>query len=868
MYVAAISAVPPAQRWSALFDASPVGIAVVDAEGRVLQVNAALCSMLECEAAGALSLDLADLLHPDDLPNGREMLTRLHSGEPATVQAELRWCRRTGGTVIGATSATLLRTPDGAGRQFVLHIRDVSAERELERLLTREKQRLRESQSIGRLGSWEVDAETKTVTWSDALFELRGLDPATFDGDFSAATQFVHPDDRSRVRSAIEAATDTGEQTMLRYRAFRADDHSERWFDARFKGIFEDGRMVTLSGTVVDVTEDVLAQEKARAAYTFQQAVFTASPDITFVYDLPTSSTVWSSRPVLETLGYPAADAESFDDNSLTALIPEADRTTFDAALTAAQDADDDDVVSVSYRLVDASNRHRWFSRRTTALRRDESGRVSQVVGVLRDITEAKAVEQRLQHSALHDNLTGLANRALLVDRVQGALLRSARDRREVSILFCDLDGFKRVNDTSGHAAGDAVLIETARRLEGVLREGDTVARVGGDEFVLVVEPWNRPDNGTGTAGTAASDRRLGPQIADRVARALRKPIEFNGIEHVISASIGITYGPIGLESMAPEVAADALLQDADAAMYTAKRRGKDRIEIFEHGMRTDVVERGRVERVLRRALRSAQAWPANPPAATGRVQPDRLWPVYQPIFSARTGALTGFEALARLADGSGDEIPPDVFVPIAEETGLIRALGAFMLDRAVGQLTAWRERYPLLQVTMAVNVSALQVGHASLVDDVGRALRTHGRDPADLVLELTETALLQASLSSIATLHTLRRQGMGIAIDDFGVGYASLKYLATMPVSAVKIDKSFTAGLPGDLVSRKIVSAIAALAADLSLNCTVEGVETIAQRAALPDAVHIQGWLTGAPQQAHLLDLATMAAGLAPHPA
>jgi EAL domain-containing protein (putative c-di-GMP-specific phosphodiesterase class I) len=242
-------------------------------------------------------------------------------------------------------------------------------------------------------------------------------------------------------------------------------------------------------------------------------------------------------------------------------------------------------------------------------------------------------------------------------------------------------------------------------------------------------------------------------------------------------------------------------------------------------------------------------------------VQPDRIWAVYQPIFSARTGTLAGFEALARLADGAGTPIAPDVFIPIAEETGMIRALGAFMLDQAVGQLSSWRSRWrEFSDVTMAVNVSALQVGHASLAHDVRGALAAHGLQPSDLVLELTETSLLQAGRSSITALEELRADGMGIDIDDFGVGYASLRYLATMPVSGVKIDRSFTAGLPDDTVSRKIVRAIAALTADLELDCTVEGVENAAQQSALPAGVRLQGWHTGIPMEAANVDLPALA--------
>lgn len=852
------------------FECAPIGQAVLTVAGRFLAANAALHTLLDHPAGALLDLCISDVLEPADADVFSATVGRLvaapaqQRGRPRPVQQRYR--TGSGTAVVTAQSISLVGGQDGGEPQVLLQLEDLTTAEELERQLARERDRVREAQLIGRLGSWEVDTASGLVTWSDALFELRGIDKATFGGDFAAATALVHPQDRQRVRSAIEDATRTGQQTMIRYRACRADDQSERWFDARFKGLYQHGQLVTLAGTVVDVTEDVLAEEKIRSAYAFQQAIIAASPDITFLYDLATALTVWSSRSVREALGYPAG-IESAD--ALTTLVPEPDQAAVQAALRAAGGADDDDVVSVSFRMLDAAGSLRWFSCRTIALDRADDGTVAQLVGVLRDITEAKAVEQRLQHLALHDDLTGLANRALLIDRIQGSLLRSARDGREVSVLFCDLDGFKRVNDTAGHAAGDAVLIETARRLENVLREGDTVARVGGDEFVLVVEPWNRPEmpSGPPPGGQLASDRELGPQIAERVAAAVRRPIEYNGVEHVISASIGVTYGPMVLPKIPTAVTADALLQDADAAMYTAKQRGKDRFEVFEHGMRTDVVERGRVERVLRRALRTGRSWSHDPARPAARVQPDRVWAVYQPIFSADSGALAGFEALARLADGTGTSIAPDTFIPIAEETGLIRALGVFMLDQAVGQLSSWRSRWrEFADITMAVNVSALQVGHASLAQDVRQALATHGLAPQDLVLELTETSLLQAGRSSITALAELRADGMGVDIDDFGVGYASLRYLATMPVSGVKIDRSFTARLPDDTVSRKIVRAIAALAADLELVCTVEGVETAAQQGALPDGVRLQGWYTGRPLDAADVDLPALDRSVSGH--
>jgi len=518
-------------------------------------------------------------------------------------------------------------------------------------------------------------------------------------------------------------------------------------------------------------------------------------------------------------------------------------------------------VLQLHYRAQHADGQWHWLSRRITPFRRSAAGAVIEVLGVVRDISDVMEAEQRLTHAALHDGLTGLPNRALLIDRLEAALARSARDGREVAVLFCDLDGFKRVNDIAGHAAGDALLLEISQRLHHVIREHDTVARVGGDEFVIIVEPWNRADgpaHGNTPEEEFEADRLLAVQVANRVAVALQQPVTVKGVNHVVSASIGITYATLGPGGPAGTVTAEQVLQDADTAMYLAKGRGRDRFEVFEHGLHTDVAERVRVEQLLRRALNQLM----HPAAVTADNSAPTFMAAYQPVFDSGTGALMGFEALARLIDGDGLHIAPDVFIPIAEATGIIHPLGRAMLELACGQLQAWRAEIPGLEnVSMAVNISALQAQHASLAEDVRHALTTAALDPTDLVLELTETALLQVANSTISALRALRAEGVGIAIDDFGIGYASLRYLATLPVSAVKIDRSFTAGLPHDATSRKIVKAVAALAADMDLTCIVEGVETEEQRDALPTGVHLQGYLTGRPQLPETMDVLTLCA-------
>jgi diguanylate cyclase (GGDEF)-like protein/PAS domain S-box-containing protein len=609
-----------------------------------------------------------------------------------------------------------------------------------------------------------------------------------------------------------------------------------------------DGVVRGFVALVVDVTDLHEARQQAESASAFFEAVVIASPDFTFVVNLVSGEVVYGSRD-RDVLGLTVSDLAKLGADAIALLVHPEDQPQLRAMNTAAATLAQAEVLQLRYRGRHADGNWRWLNRRITPFRRNASGEVVEVLGVVRDVTELVEAEARLAHAALHDRLTGLPNRALLLDRLEAALARSAREEDDgvVSLLFCDLDGFKRVNDLAGHAVGDAVLVEAAHRLQSVVREGETVARLGGDEFVIIVEPWHRHL----VTHQAGEERDAAVDVARRISEVLRPPVLVSGREYVLGASIGIAHSAAAGARLT--LSASELLQRADAAMYEAKARGRDRYEVFEQGMRTTLLERGHIEQVLREALR---------PGASGA---ERLCAHYQPIFCSRTGHLSGFEALARLTDANGLAIAPDAFIAVAEDSGLIQSLGTRMLDLACSQLTAWRDGFAALAaVTMAVNISPLQARHSPLSDDISSALSRHGLAYPDLVLELTETALLEAAGSTMKSLHRMRARGIGIAVDDFGTGYASLTYLATLPVTDIKVDRSFTAGLPGDPTSAKIVRAVARLAEDLELRCIVEGLETEAQRHALPPNVYLQGFLTGRPQSpesltghmTHLMDL------------
>ena len=438
----------------------------------------------------------------------------------------------------------------------------------------------------------------------------------------------------------------------------------------------------------------------------------------------------------------------------------------------------------------------------------DEAGRVRQVTLIIEDITERKKLEEELSYRANYDALTGLANRALFMDRLRGALERAERNggTTKVALLFTDLDNFKYVNDSLGHRAGDDLLVGAAERLKGCLGPSATVvARIGGDEFAVVLE------GAAGPADAAAAAEGIARCLADA-------PFDLpGGRELFATTSTGIALGGPG-EAGGAE--AEDLLRSADTAMYRAKERGKDRHEAYEAGMRGEASERLGLEGDLRRALEGG--------GGDFRV-------FYQPEVSLEDGRIVGFEALVRWEHPERGLVPPARFMSVAEETGLIVPLGRWVLEEACRQAKAWQERYPSYPpLTMSVNLSARQFGQPGLAETVRTAIDGAGLDPGSLVLEITESAVMEDAQANAETLHELKGLGVGVAIDDFGTGYSSLAYLKRFPVDYLKIDRSFVDGLGEDPDDEGIVSSVVNLARTLNLQAVAEGVETEEQRALL----------------------------------
>jgi diguanylate cyclase (GGDEF)-like protein/PAS domain S-box-containing protein len=411
-----------------------------------------------------------------------------------------------------------------------------------------------------------------------------------------------------------------------------------------------------------------------------------------------------------------------------------------------------------------------------------------------RDVTEQKALEQQLVHRALHDQLTGLPNRMLFMDRLEHALATSARGNRSVAVLFLDLDRFKLVNDSFGHDRGDKLLVEVANRLRHCVRQADTIARLGGDEFTVLLE------------GVVTS--RDATVVADRIIEAFRKPFSLEHQEVFVGASIGIALGSFGAD------AAQGLLRNADVAMYRAKANGRAQYEVFKTSMRETMRGRLQLEAELRRAIERGE-----------------LEVHYQPKVDLESERLVGLEALVRWAHPARGLIPPGQFIPVAEETGLILPLDRFVLETACRQARTWRttglSEGPLV---IAVNLSAQQFRNPRLAEEVTRVLADSGLDPDALEIEITESTAMGNANTTAQTLERLKGIGVRLAIDDFGTGYSSLGYLRRFPLDVLKVDRSFVGGLPANRGDAAIVQAVVAVARALGLKVVAEGVETTEQ--------------------------------------
>lgn len=586
------------------------------------------------------------------------------------------------------------------------------------------------------------------------------------------------------------------------------DNHPEQWVSITARPLRDTGGLSGSVAIVRDVTDAKRAEAALRASEERYALAAQGANDGLWDWDLLSGHIYFAPR-WKTMLGYSEDEIGTSPDEWFNRIHPD-DRERVELRLLAHTRR----LITsfeLEYRMLHRNGKYRWMLCRGIAVW-DESGRATRMVGSQTDITARKQAEEQLAYGALHDALTGLPNRTLFMDRLSLALKRSQREKHLFAVLFLDLDRFKTINDSLGHAVGDQLLIAVARRLESLLRPGDTVARLGGDEFAVVLDHLDAPEDAE--------------WVVERIQQALQAPLPIGDHTVYTTASIGLVLS--NQEYMHPE----EIARDADTAMYQAKMGRRARHVVFNPDMRRKALSHFQLENDLRSAIEHGD-----------------LSIYYQPIVALASGSIVALEALVRWLHPQYGLISPEQFIPLAEEVGLIGAIGQWVLREACRQLRVWHTRYPhRADMWVNVNLSAHQLAQPDLVTQVARALAMNDIPSRALKLEITENTFITHRESAAAQLAELRSLGVGVCIDDFGTGYSSLSYLSQFPVDTLKIDRVFISRLGMAREHYEIVKAIITLAHSLGLTVVAEGVETADQASELRTlrCEYAQGWLFG----------------------
>jgi diguanylate cyclase (GGDEF)-like protein/PAS domain S-box-containing protein len=657
---------------------------------------------------------------------------------------------------------------------------DTAAPLDVTRLLTTITDNL-----VGMIYRCRIDAIWTMEFVSDGCHKLTGYRPdeLVFNNRVSY-DQLTLPEDRAHVSRTIHAALEAHEAFDVEYRIQRADGRI-RWVLERGVGLRNaHGELAWIEGFIQDISERMAANEALREAVRRYSSLFEHATE--GIFQTTPEGRYLNANPALARIyGHASPDtliAHLHDIPRQLYVLPER-REEF-VRLMQEQGA----VRNFESQVYRRDGRIIWISENARAVK-NADGSVHFFEGTVVDVTERKQHEAELEHQASHDSLTGLPNRSLLRDRIEQAIVKARRDDHRVAVVFVDLDHFKLINDSLGHHVGDRLLLEVADRLIACVRGHDSVARQGGDEFVIVL--------------TEQQDEDETLAIVSRLLEVVSQPWLDEGQEYGLSCSIGISCYPQDGDDP------DALLRCADAAMYKAKASGRSTYHVYTPELNQAISERLELENSLRHAL-----------------ERDEFHVYYQPRIEVASGRIIGAEALIRWDCPGKGIIPPDSFISIAEETGLIIPIGQWILQEACRQNSAW-QRAGLPPISVSVNLSPIQFRHTGLVQSVAAALQQADLQPACLELELTESFVMHDAERINIAMQSLKALGVDIAVDDFGTGYSSLSYLKRFPVDRLKVDKSFVRDINSDPDDAAIVRAIITLGHALGLKVVAEGVET-----------------------------------------
>ncbi|HKI05636.1 MAG TPA: EAL domain-containing protein [Thermoanaerobaculia bacterium] len=768
-----------------LLDRSGEGAFWADPTGRFFYVNEAAGQLMGYSREELLALSVADLLPPELGDLFRDMSAKVREGGPFTFEAAHV---KKGGELFSA-EVTLSYLEHQGREYYCAFTRDITERKRAEAALRESEERYHGLFEGVPVGLYRTTPEGRMLDANSALVRILGFPSLESLLETNVGGIYVDREDRSRWQAAMEGAG-LVQSFEARVRRF---DGIVIWvrFTVR-ASLGENGRILRYEGALEDVTDRRVAEEALRASEErFRSLVQNASDLISILdaggtvrYESPSHQRVLGLAP------------EEHTGRGMLELVHPSDRPAVEESLLHLVE-NPDAIPTLEYRLLHRDGS--WRTLESTASNLLGQPAVAGIVLNSHDITDRKRAEEKLLHDALHDELTGLPNRALFMDRLRQSMDRSRREpERLTAVLFLDLDRFKLVNDSLGHLVGDELLIQIAGSLASALRPSDTIARVGGDEFSILIE-------GGRDVGDAV-------RVADRIHDRLSAPINLGGHEVFVTSSIGIAVHTPEYER--PE----DLLRDADTAMYRAKSNGRACHVVFDPGMHRLVMERLQLETDLRRAVERGQL----------RIH-------YQPFVDLARDEVVGFEALLRWHHPRRGLLQPEEFLSVAEDTGLIVPMGRYVLVESCRQVRELQRKHPEMgQLKLTVNLSNKQFFQADLFDQIKEALTTSGLDPACLGLEITEGVIIRNADSAASRFSRLKSMGVQLYLDDFGKGYSSLNYLHRFPMDTLKIDRSFTSRIEESEGNLAIVRAIVTLAHQLGMEVVAEGIQTEEQKAKL----------------------------------
>ncbi|MBI4666303.1 MAG: PAS domain S-box protein [Nitrospinae bacterium] len=800
------------------FENSTMGKALVSLNGEFIQVNNSFCWMLgytRQELAGRL---FQEFTHPDDLPAHLNFIRKIVGGHLESYQLEKRFTHKSGSTIWVILGVSMVIDPNGAPASLLFEAQDITQWKEYELELERRKNQLEDltqersaevmeindrlmrenagrraveealrrseeslaiAQKITHIGNWDWDISANTLFWSDEIYRIFGLEPQEFGANYEAFVSYVHPEDRHVVQNEVEKAlADPTGYYFVEHRVTRPGGEIRH---VREEGqVFRDaaGAPTRMIGTVHDITEWKKYEERlVLATKVFENAaegvmVTSDTGIIQFVNPAFTSITGYVPE---EAIGHQPKILRS--DRHSKDFYEDMWKTLTREGKWQGE---------IWNRRKDGEPYPEWL---TITSIKDKMGRTTQYAAVFYDITELKRSQERIKYQANHDALTGLPNRTLFHDRLAVAMAHAHRHERKLAVLFIDLDNFKNINDSLGHAVGDILLQNIASRFALCAREEDTIARIGGDEFVILLEE--------------IESEEAPLNVARRIIQTVSEPMYIRGHELYAGASIGVTIYPADGED------AETLLKNADTAMYRAKERGKNNFQLFTPSMNEKVVRRLGLENSLRKAL-----------------DRDEMRVFYQPKVDVITRKLIGAEALLRWTPAGSKPVSPMEFIPVAEETGLIIRIGEWVMRATCDRTRRWMDM-GWDSLVVSVNISARQLDQREFLDSTRAILEETALPPKMLEFEITESAVMSNINHAIDIMNRATQMGIGVSMDDFGTGYSSLSQLKKLPLNQLKIDKSFIHDVPEDKNAVAISLAIISMAHSMGMKVVAEGVET-----------------------------------------